>query len=112
MQTITAKPVNVTNFENDVIQSNDLVLVDFWAEWCGPCKMIAPVLEEIAVEKVDSVKIVKVNIEEHPDLAQQFGISAIPTLHFFKDGKVTDTLFGMTSKQEIINKVDSLQNKS
>ena len=111
MQTITAKPVNVTDFEDDVIQSKDLVLVDFWAEWCGPCKMIAPVLEEIAAEKADNVKIVKVNIEEHPDLAQRFGISAIPTLHFFKDGKVKETLFGMNSKQEIINKIDSLKDK-
>ena len=108
METTNTNIFNVNDFEVDVMQADGLVLVDFWAEWCGPCKMIAPVLEEIAQEKEGSVTVVKVNVEEHPDLAQRFGITALPTLHYFKGGAVQDTVFGMAPKQAIIKKIDSL----
>lgn len=92
--------VKVTDksFQSDVIDSQTPVLVDFWAEWCGPCKMIGPSLEEIATELGGKVKIAKLNIDENPELAAQFGVRSIPTLMIFKGGEVADMKVGAAPK--------------
>jgi thioredoxin 1 len=90
--------VDKNNFDADVLQSNEPVVVDFWAEWCGPCKMIAPALEEIAQELGGKVKIAKLNIDENPELAAQFGVRSIPTLMMFKAGEVADMKVGAAPK--------------
>ena len=87
-----------TNFDKDVLKSGKPVVVDFWAEWCGPCKMIAPALEDIASELGGKVKIAKLNIDENPELAAQFGVRSIPTLMIFKDGEVADMKVGAAPK--------------
>ncbi len=89
------------NFQAEVLDSKVPVLVDFWAEWCGPCKMIAPVLDELATELGSTVKIGKVNIDDHQELAAQFRISSIPTLLIFKGGQVTEQMVGARSKRDI-----------
>lgn len=95
--------VNLTklNFEEEVLQSEKLVLVDFWANWCGPCKMIAPVLEQIAEEYKEKVKIGKVNVDEESEIARQYQILSIPTLILFKNGKIMNVSVGFLSKSEI-----------
>jgi thioredoxin 1 len=95
MATVT---IDKNNFQADVLQSSEPVVVDFWAEWCGPCKMIAPALEEIARELGGKVKIAKLNIDENPELAAQFGVRSIPTLMIFKDGEVADMKVGAAPK--------------
>ncbi len=96
------------SFDQEVLKSPSPVLVDFWAEWCGPCKMLAPVLEELAVEYVGKVKIAKVNIDDHQNLAAQFRINSIPTLLFFKNGQVVDQVVGLKSKKEFKVKLDQI----
>jgi thioredoxin 1 len=100
--------VNESNFDAEVVNTQTPVLVDFWAEWCGPCKMIAPILEEIANEKAGAVKVAKVNVDENQGLSSKFGIRAIPTLLFFKDGSVREQIVGMTSKRDLIAKLEAL----
>ena len=90
--------VTDSSFEQDVLKSELPVLVDFWAEWCGPCKMIAPSLEEISNELAGKVKIAKLNIDENPELAAQFGVRSIPTLAVFKGGEVADIKVGAAPK--------------
>jgi len=90
--------VDNNNFEKEVLQAGQPVVVDFWAEWCGPCKMIAPSLEEIATEMTGQVRIAKINIDENPELATQFGVRSIPTLLMFKQGEVVDTKVGAAPK--------------
>ena len=90
-----------TNFETEVLKSDKPVLVDFWAPWCGPCRMLAPVLAEIAAEKGDRIKVAKVNVDENPELAAQYGISGIPAMLLFKDGKVVGTSVGFKPKAEL-----------
>ena len=100
---------NETNFDRDVLQSNQPVLVDFWAEWCGPCKMLAPVLDEIAQEQRGRATLAKVNIDEHPALAERFHIQSIPTLLYFNGGKLRDQTVGVASKKVILAKLASLR---
>lgn len=102
--------VNLTeqNFEGEVIRSETPVLVDFWAEWCGPCKMIAPVLDELASEYDGKVKIGKVNIDEEQTLASQHGIRAIPTLLLFNKGQVAEQIVGLKSKGDLKSSFDKL----
>ena len=100
--------VNESNFDAEVVHTETPVLVDFWAEWCGPCKMIAPILDEIASEKAGAVKVAKVNVDENQGLSTKFGIRAIPTLLFFKNGSVREQIVGMTSKRDLIAKLEAL----
>jgi thioredoxin 1 len=90
--------IDNSNFQTDVLQAKEPVVVDFWAEWCGPCKMIAPALEEIATEMGGKVKIAKLNIDENPELAAQYGVRSIPTLMIFKGGEVADMKVGAAPK--------------
>ncbi len=89
------------SFEQDVLQASEPVVVDFWAEWCGPCRMIAPALDEISREMEGKVKIVKLNVDENPQTAAKFGIRSIPTLMIFKDGKLAAQKVGAASKGDL-----------
>ena len=101
--------VHVTSATFDgVVTSDRPVLIDFWAPWCGPCRAIAPVLEEIAQELGDKVTIGKVNVDEYPDLAVRFGVQAIPQLLFFKDGAIKDKVVGAVPKRELVKRLDAL----
>jgi thioredoxin 1 len=102
----TAK-VTDANFEADVIKSSEPVVVDFWAEWCGPCRMIAPALEEIASEMKGKVKIAKFNVDENPQVSSKLGIRSIPTLMVFKDGKHVATKTGAGPKSELLRWINA-----
>jgi thioredoxin 1 len=102
------KTVTDQSFQADVLGADKPVLVDFWAEWCGPCRMIAPALEEIAAELGDQVTIGKVNVDEQPALASRFAIRSIPSLLFFKDGELKDQLVGAVPKAQIVKRLDAL----
>lgn len=95
-----------TNFKKEVLESGLPVLVDFWAEWCGPCKMIAQILEELAKEYAGKLKIGKINVEENPRFTSQYGIMSIPTLIFFKNGKVAEQAVGALNKAELKKKIE------
>ena len=107
METTNTVAATDATFDDEVLKSESLVLVDFWAPWCGPCRLVAPVLEEIAGENTNKVKIVKVNVDENPGVSQRYGIRSIPTMMFFKGGSQVDTLIGAAQKQHIQEKVDA-----
>jgi thioredoxin 1 len=96
-----------SSFEADVLSSDKPALVDFWAEWCGPCKMIAPLLDEAADEYADRLAVVKLNVDENPNIAQKFGIRSIPTLILFKDGAVQAQKLGAMSKSQLTEFLES-----
>lgn len=103
------KPVAITdtNFESEVIKSDIPVLIDFWAVWCGPCKAIAPIVEDLAVEYDGKVKIGKLDVDNNQQSAIKYGVRSIPTLLIFKDGKVYDTIVGAVPKAQIVKKLQS-----
>lgn len=97
--------VNSTNFSQEVLQSSIPVLVDFWAQWCGPCRMVLPMIEEIAVEVDGQAKVCKVNVDEAQDLAAQYNVMSIPTLIIFKNGQIVDQMMGALPKPALIDKL-------
>ncbi len=101
---------NVTqdSWDAEVLQSSDLILVDFWAAWCGPCKMIAPMVEELAKEYEGKARFVKLHTDENPDLASRYKIRGIPTLMFFKKGEIVEQIVGVVPKAQLKTKIDSL----
>lgn len=103
------KAIEVTDqsFDAEVLKNPGLVLVDFWAEWCGPCKMLAPIIEEIAHEKEGSLKVVKVNVDEHQEAPSQYGVRSIPTLMLFKAGQLIDSKTGVQPKSALIEWIES-----
>lgn len=96
-----------TDFDNDISVTGKLVLVDMWAEWCGPCKMMEPVLEEIAGEMEESLQVVKINIDQNQETPRKFNVMNIPTLIFFKDGKEVDRVIGAVPKKQLIKKIEN-----
>jgi thioredoxin 1 len=100
--------VNDGNFESEVLKSTQPVLVDFWAEWCGPCKMLAPVLDQIATERAGKVKVAKVDVDKHSELAQRYHVQALPTLLYFVNGEVRNQTVGAASKKAILSNLDAL----
>ena len=100
--------LNEANFEQEVLKSQEPVLVDFWAEWCGPCKMLGPVLDEIAVEQAGRVKVAKVSVDASPGLAERFGIQSIPTLLYFAGGQEQDRTVGALGKHAIVSRLEKL----
>ncbi len=96
------------NFEEEVLKADKLVMVDFYADWCGPCQMMSPVIDEIAEEKKDCIKVGKVNVDENQDLAGEYGVMSIPTIVLIKDGEVEKSFVGVRSKSEIIDAIEAI----
>ena len=111
MATATATVIHLDeeNFDQAIRESNVPVLVDFWATWCGPCQMIGPVLDEIAKEQGDAIRIVKVDVDQNQAIADRFGVRNVPTLLFFKGGEVRDQVVGVTSKADLVSRLNALK---
>ncbi len=105
---MSAVKVSDDSFEGEVLKADGPVMVDFWAEWCGPCKALSPIVDEVAEELGEKVKVVKVNIDESPNAPTQYGVRGIPTLMVFKDGQVVDTRVGGMSKSQLTDWVESV----
>jgi thioredoxin 1 len=103
------KPVTITddNFDSEVLKSSEPVLIDFWATWCGPCKMIAPIVEELAGEFEGKAKIGKLDVDENQQTSIKYGVRSIPTILIFKDGKLKDTIIGAVPKPQIVSKLNA-----
>ena len=106
----TAEPITLTdaNFSEEVLQSPVPVLVDFWASWCAPCLMVAPILEEIAEEYEGKIKVGKLNVDENPRMTTEYGIRSIPSLLIFKDGQVVDQIIGAVPKRSIVERLNTV----
>ena len=107
---MATKAVTDTSFQNDVLDAGDVVLVDFWAEWCGPCKQIGPALEEISSEYADKLTVAKVNIDENPETPGKYGVRGIPTLMIFRDGELAATKVGAAPKGQLTAWIDQVLN--
>lgn len=99
----TAKSVSTAEWKTEVLEADKPVLVDFWADWCGPCRMVSPIVEEIAAEQTDKLKVVKLNVDENPQTARDYGIMSIPTLMVFKGGVVARRMVGAKGKQALLS---------
>ena len=99
--------LNITseNYEKEVLKSDKTVVLDFYADWCGPCRMMGPIIEEIAEEKADTIRVGKINVDENQDLAMEYGIMSIPTIVIMNNGKVSKTFVGVKDKNEILNEI-------
>ena len=102
---MSAITITQNNFKKEVLESSVPVLIDFWASWCGPCRMIAPIVEQIADEQAGALKVGKINVDEEPQLAAQFGVMSIPTLVLFKDGQLVGKSIGVKPKQAIMSMI-------
>ena len=102
---MSAITITQNNFKKEVLESSKPVLIDFWASWCGPCRMIAPIVEQIADEQAGALKVGKINVDEEPQLAAQFGVMSIPTLVLFKDGQLVGKSVGVKPKQAIMSMI-------
>ncbi len=100
--------VNESNFTAEVINSDKPVLIDLWAAWCGPCRAIGPIVEEIAEDFAGKVKVAKLNVDENPAIAAKYSVMSIPTLLFFKDGGIQEQIIGLVAKEKIVEKLNNL----
>ncbi len=100
--------VTSSTWDSDVLKYQGLVMIDFWAAWCGPCRIVAPTVEELAKEYTGKIKVMKLNTDDNPDIASKYNIMGIPTLMFFKDGRKLDQIVGAVPKQQLKEKIESL----